>query len=431
LAGAGEIERKRVVVGYTDESDLALILYAGAEIVRNVPELRFVACYLPALNVDVLKAHPRIRYVEPSDPVFRALGEALPWGVYRVRAPCGWDNNGDLIVDPGTKASTGAGACVAVLDTGIDTDHPDLVGKVIGGRSFVSYTTDYDDDDGHGTHVAGVIAALDNDIGVIGVAPDATLLAVKVLDNNGTGYPEDIADGLRWVADQGVRTACMAFYSPVDFTPVREACEYAYNCGVLLIAAAGRTPIIWYPARYPTVVAVGEVDEACNRPEGTPIGPELEFVAPGVNISSTYLNHSYTAMNGSSMACAHVAGMAALVFASPIDHNYSSDDYWNNYEVREKMRQLVLDLGTSGRDDEYGYGLVNGWATNQRPLGDINIDWKVDLKDVLFVAKYFGKAWDPPNPQIYSWAIADITIDNKVDLKDYAIVSGNYGKHYP
>lgn len=426
-----EIEKRRFLVGYTDESDLALIRDAGGEGFKDFSQIRVVGCYLPLTSVDALKAHPRIRYVEPGDLIVRGCSEVLDWGVYRVRAPCGWDNNGDLIVDPGTKASTGEGVCVAVLDTGIDTDHPDLVDKVINGISFVSGTTGYDDDNGHGTHVAGIIAALDNDIGVVGVAPNASLWAIKVLDCNLNGNVEDLVEGVLYVVDYGLNIACMALGLPGNSSALYEACQYAYNHGVLLIAAAGYTSTIAYPARYPTVVAVGDVDEACNRPEGMPVGPELEFVAPGVNINSTVLNGMYALKSGTSMACAQVAGMAALVFASPIDHNYSSDDHWDNYEVREKLRQMALDLGSSGKDEEYGYGLVNGWATNQRPLGDINIDWKVEIGDLAFVIGYYGTWWDPPNPQNYSWAIADITIDNRVDIIDVAIVSGNYGKHYP
>jgi subtilisin len=429
-----EVEKARVVVGYTSESDLSLLWDADAEIVLNLSSLRAVACYLPATSIDVLRTNPRIRYVEPDDFSLRAFGETRPWGIYRVRAPCGWDNDGNLTVDPDTKASTGAGSCVAVLDTGIDYTHPDLAGKVTFGRSFVSYTTDYADDSvsGHGTHVAGTIAAVDNDIGVIGVAPYSALWAIKVLWSSGSGLVSEFAEGLTWVANQGASIACMSLGTDIDQTVLRDACEYAYNCGMLLIAAAGYdNSSIKYPAKYPWVVAVGATSQNCNRYEYSPSGPELEFVAPGVNISSTLPNGTYGNKDGTSMACAHAAGVAALVFSSPIDPNYSEDEYWDNYEVREKLRQMALDLGSSGKDEEYGYGLVNAWATNQRPLGDINIDWVVDIRDLAFVSGYYGTWWDPPNPQNYSWAIADITIDNRVDIRDLAIVSGNYGKHYP
>jgi len=202
-----------------------------------------------------------------------------------------------------------------------------------------------------------------------------------------------------------------------------------------IIAAAGNLgTFVEYPARYNnSVIAVGAVYPNDTRCEWSNTGPELEFVAPGVDIYSTHLNEGYTNMSGTSLAVPHVTAVAALIWSSKIDPDYDLDHNggWSNNEVREKLKHLCLDLGPSGRDAEYGYGLINGWATIQRPLGDINMDYKVDMKDLGFVARYFGAFWPPPNPTDYNLAIADITIDNKVDLKDMGIVARNFGKIDP
>lgn len=205
--------------------------------------------------------------------------------------------------------------------------------------------------------------------------------------------------------------------------------DNAYAAGALLIAAAGENTIE-YPAKYNnSVIPVGAVYPNLTRPLWSPTGPELEFVAPGVNIYSTWLDRGYANATGTSMAVPHVTATAALIWSSKIDPEYDldGDGVWSNVEMRQKLRHLALDLGPYGRDNEYGWGLINAWATNQRPLGDINVDYQVDMVDLYIAWKAFGSypgypTWDPR---------ADIDINNTVDMTDLWIVSKNYGKVDP
>lgn len=374
-----------------------------------------------------------------SSQIYAYGSWTLPWGVERIHANSLWDNNNDRLVDSGANA--GQNVTIAVIDTGIDYlilengtiyYHPDLNGNVLGGMGFryyggtVQLLADYKDEEGHGTHVAGTIAAVGNDGGVVGVAPRTKIYALKpsTLDSN------EVAAAINYSVDVlHANIISMSLFSPYDYTVVRTACDYAYYAhGALLIAAAGNeNASIDYPAAYDSVVAVGAVDKNDQRwvnpsiypPQGSNFGPKLELVAPGVDINSTWLNGDYHKETGTSVAVPHVTATAALI--------WSSKGIWDNQQVRLALRQYALDLGTSGRDDYYGYGLVNAWEPNQRPLGDINVDYRVNLIDVFAVALAYGSVPGAPN-----WdQRADINIDNKVNLIDYDTAVLNYGKVDP
>jgi len=379
-------------------------------------------------------------------------GETLPWGVDRIGAPCVWDNNFDMAVDEGANAGE---IRIAVIDSGVYYTmengeihyHADLADNVwsqsckqfkyVPWRDEVVVDDDYNDTDlrGHGTHVAGIIAAVDNEIGVIGTAPKAKICVLKLYGSN---PQKEAAAAINWAVEQGIRVISMSISWNYSTEDLRTACDNAYyrTDGALLIAAAGNSnSSVEYPARYDSVIAVGAVDQNGQRwvdpstGDGSSFGRELEFVAPGVGIYSTVLDNSYANKTGTSMACPHVAAVAALIFASKVDPEYDSnhDGYWDNTEVRQKLRQLALDLGPRGRDDEYGYGLINAWAPNQRPLGDINIDYIVDFRDMNIAARAFGSIPGHPN-----WnQTADINIDRIVDYRDINIISRNFGKQDP
>jgi subtilisin family serine protease len=163
---------------------------------------------------------------------------------------------------------------------------------------------------------------------------------------------------------------------------------------------------------------------------GSNYGFELELVAPGVNINSTWPGDTYKVDTGTSYAVSHVTGVAALIYASKIDPEYDffdGDGEWDNVEVRKKLDDTALDLGSLGKDVYYGYGLVNAWYANQRPPGDVNSDHYVNIKDVTIVSAAYGSKpgepnWDPR---------ADINIDNHVNIKDMVIVQSNFGKSDP
>lgn len=307
---------------------------------------------LPKSAVDGLKAAPGVKFVEP-DYVAKAYAQTVPWGITKVKAP--------NVHSAGPK---GAGIKVAVLDTGILVNHPDL--QVVGGYDTTGKGS-YTDDNGHGTHVAGTIAALDNTIGVIGVAPQAQLYAVKVLDRNGSGSYSNIIAGIQWAVNNNMKVINMSLGGDQGSAALEQACNAAYNAGVLVVAAAGNSgtasganECIGYPARYASVIAVGAITSANTRSSFSSTGSTLEIVAPGSDIYSTTYNGGYGTMSGTSMACPHVAGVAALV--------WSAKPTMTNVQLRNVLKTTADDLWHDSW--RYGSGLVNAFAAYQYINGD-------------------------------------------------------------
>jgi len=271
--------------------------------------------------------------------------ETLPWGVDRIDAEVVW------------STYTGSGINVAILDTGIDTDHPDLKDNIKGGINIINPRKSYNDDNGHGTHCAGIVVALDNEIGVIGVAPEAFLYAVKVLDRRGSGWLSDVIEGIEWCIGK-VQIINMSFGSDSYSKSLEEACKKAYNeKNILLVAAAGNDgneagsgDNVDYPAAYNSVIAVAATDKNDERARWSSTGPGVELSAPGVDILSTWLGGTYEEHSGTSMAAPHVTGVAALV----ISFGTTSAP-----EVRATLTSTAEDLGDPGWDTKYGYGLVD------------------------------------------------------------------------
>ncbi|MDP2598267.1 MAG: S8 family peptidase [Candidatus Liptonbacteria bacterium] len=289
--------------------------------------------------------------------------EVLEWGVNRIDADLAW------------ATSRGLGINVAIIDTGIDKDHADLIDNLKGGVNFVSKSpmkpadpNKWDDDNGHGTHVAGVVAAVDNEIGVIGTAPEAYLWAVKVLDRNGSGYTSDVIDGINWAVDNGMRVVNMSLGSGTDVQALHDAVDAAYAAGVVLVAAAGNsgdggdsTNEVVYPAKYSSVIAVAATAADDSTPTWSSEGTEVELAAPGVSIRSTWNDGLYNTISGTSMATPHVAGTVALVLATAMQAAYDTDadGLWDPAEVRLALQATADDLGATGHDNFYGYGLVD------------------------------------------------------------------------
>ena len=368
---------------------------------------------------------------------FNATGwaqiENLHWGVKRIRADQVWDTDmwpQDFIVDPDGNA--GQGVCVAVIDTGI-ANHPDLAGRVVDGISYGGgeYWEDYD---GHGTQVAGIIAAIDDGTHLIGVAPRVSLYAVKAYS------VQAVVNGINWAVDNGANMISISLATYDDYPELSAACDNAYDQGVLLIAGSGNDgrPIVMYPAAYDSVLAVGAIYESeyDYRWDLSNYGtPELEFMAPGVAINSTYPPDGYNVDSGTSFAVPHVSGAAALIFASKPDPEYdgNGNGAWDNFEVRAKLTDTALDLPLDGKhpgyDEWYGHGLVNAWWSNQRPQGDINYDLITDIGDLTIVCWYYGvKEGDP---DWWDARRADIDIDKIVWIRDLAIISVHFGEIDP
>lgn len=341
---------RRVLVGFRDDmgpktphARAEAVRQAGGTVRRSFDLVPAVAAHLPEKAIEALKARREVEYVE-DDLVLYAVGQVVPWGVNRIDADLAWP-----------VGNTGKGVKVAILDTGIDYDHPDLL--VAGGVNYAGSNNDggtsplaWNDGHGHGTHCAGIVAARNNTIGVIGVAPGVSLWAVKVLGNDGSGYTSDIIQGLDWCVAHGIRVASMSFGGG-STSSLKYACDRAYSMGVLLVAAAGNNGgAVLYPAGYSSVMAVAATDSLDRRASFSNHGSKIELAAPGVSVYSTYKGGTYATMSGTSMACPHVAGAAALACASGITTNVA---------VRKKLTSTAEDLGTRGFDVYYGYGLVD------------------------------------------------------------------------
>jgi len=258
---------------------------------------------------------------------------------------------------------TGDPVKVAVVDTGIDTSHPDLLGNLKGGMSAVSYTSSYNDDNGHGSHVAGTIAAVDNSVGVVGVAPAADLYAVKVLDRRGSGYLSDIVEGLQWSVANGIDVVNMSLGTSAYSLAFDTAVQETIASGVVVVAAAGNSGpganTVGYPAKFAGVIGVSATDSSNNIASFSSRGAEVDLAAPGVSIYSTYKKKGYATLSGTSMASPHVAGVAALVLTAPIGaDDLDADGVWDPSEVELRLERTAQDLGAAGFDTNYGNGLV-------------------------------------------------------------------------
>jgi subtilisin family serine protease len=363
----------KVLIGFKEKpgaAQQALVKGLGGKIKYTYNIIPAIAASVPEVAIEALKKNPNITNVELDSMVY-ALDTELDnsWGVKRIGA--------GLVHDSGNN---GDGIKIAIIDTGIDEDHPDLDDNIMGGVNFVSKpswrTPDpnkWDDDNGHGTHVAGIIAAEDNDTGVVGVAPGADLYALKVLDRTGSGYVSDVVAAIQWATENDIQVINMSLGGAYDIF-LDAACWLAYFYdGLILVAAAGNGGSVIYPAAYDSVIAVAATDKNDKRASWSSTGPDVELAAPGVNINSTLPGNDYSGetWSGTSMASPHVAGTAALVWAVNLD--------WTNDGVRAQLQDTADDLGDPGKDSLYGYGLVDadeaagvtGGTTNPPPAGTI------------------------------------------------------------
>lgn len=341
------------------EKDKVIENYGGKKI-KSLSLINASVVTISSANEKALQKHASVLRIDPDvllhtqkkpTPVIPAQ-EILTWGVDRIDADLVWDRDYNLVVDPGANA--GNGVKVAVLDTGIALGHPDLMGNIKGGINTINRAKSADDDNGHGTHVAGIIAAVDNTIGLIGVAPQASLYAVKVLSRTGSGFLSDIIEGLQWSINNEMQVVNMSFSTSIDVQSFQDAITAAHNSGIVLVAAAGNSGpgdnTVQYPAKYQEVIAVSATDVNDAIASWSSRGSEVELAAPGADIYSTYKGGDYKTLSGTSMASPHVAGTAALIIASGTT---------NVNEVRAKLQGSADDLGLVGRDHFYGFGIVD------------------------------------------------------------------------
>ncbi|WP_404350974.1 S8 family peptidase [Sutcliffiella horikoshii] len=342
----GKPVMKEYLIGLKSGPSIAkadkLVSTLGGSVEHQFKHMNVLHITLPEVAAAALEKNPLVAYVEENIEM-HTTAQTVPYGVPHIKA--------DVAHAQGV---TGSGVKVAVLDTGIDASHEDL--NVVGGASFVSEEPDaLTDGNGHGTHVAGTIAAVNNNTGVLGVAYDVDLYAVKVLSGAGSGTLAGIAQGIEWAIDNDMDVINMSLGGSTGSSTLKQASDNAYNRGIVVVAAAGNSGsffglinTIGYPARYDSVIAVGAVDSNNNRASFSSVGSQLEVMAPGVSINSTLPGNQYGELNGTSMASPHVAGAAALLLAQ--------NPNLTNVEVRERLRSTATNLGSSFN---YGYGVIN------------------------------------------------------------------------
>lgn len=270
--------------------------------------------------------------------------------------------------------SEGEGVTIAVLDTGCDLDHPDLKDNLLDGYNVLSPRSLPDDDNSHGTHVAGCICAKNNEIGVVGVAPSAKVVPIKVLDKSGSGNMEDIARGVRIAIERNVDMMCLSIGCAKPFGPLRKAIKAASDEGIPVFCAGGnigKDYDVLYPARYPETIAVAAIDKTFNRAKFSNTAKNnLDFLAPGVDILSTVVDGWYALFSGSSMAAPFAVGVASLMLAARKKGKTrivldTVEDY------REILRKHGANLGKFTGDKLFaGYGIIEPdklieWVSSQ------------------------------------------------------------------
>lgn len=353
---------------------------AGIKVERQLKNLGAISfAQLDSSQIDSLRADGYT--VEEMGTKYLVEGASIqaqdtPWGIDRVRAPEAW------------ATYDGTGVKVCVIDTGIDYNHDDLKDNFVTGVSTVgigeggSGSGDPMDVHYHGTHVAGTIAAANNDLGVVGVAPGAGLYAVAAFSPSGSAEDPDILAGLDWCAEQNADVVSMSYGGSSSTEAEETAYQAAFDSGMVLVAASGNdgaTAPILYPARYPWTITVGATTSSNNIASFSQRGPELDVVAPGSGIDSTEPGNGYRIASGTSMATPHVSGVAAVAIAKI--KASGNESLINTDYLRDYLKASALDLGPAGRDDTFGSGLVDAQAVldvldggNLKPVASYSYD---------------------------------------------------------
>ena len=245
----------------------------------------------------------------------------------------GWEIK-KLNIDRQWTYSEGRGVIVAVIDTGCDLEHIDIKNNLLKGINIIDKSKDPQDDNGHGSHVCGMIAAENNGLGMVGVSPKVKILPVKALDSKGNGSLRNVIEGIVWAADAGADFITMSLGTSQSTDQLEKAIQYASLKGSVVFAAAGNSgenTEILYPARYKNVISIGAIDENLSRTSFTCSGEDLDFLSPGHNIFSIAPNNGYAIMSGTSMSNPFAVGCAALLLSHNRQHKKfslrSAQDY--------------------------------------------------------------------------------------------------------
>lgn len=313
------------------------------ELPAEVPVQEAAAKYKARVEVEF--AEPNFlaqALLTPNDPLYNKQ-----WNLQKI------------VSDESFDVSRGGFSKIAVVDTGVDPNHPDLSGLVLSGFNTIDGTENSADDHGHGTHVAGIAAAQTNNAeGVASVSFKSTILPVKVLNKDGFGTYGDVAEGIVYAADSGARVLNLSLGGSSDSETLKRAVRYAQGKGSLLVAAAGNTgnDTSVYPAAYDGVLAVSASDQNDNLAGFSSFGKNIFVASPGVSITSTVLEAKYTSYNGTSMAAPHLSGLLALAL--------TAQESLSNNELIDSVKQTAEKVGSYSYDENgwnqyFGYGRIN------------------------------------------------------------------------
>jgi len=371
------VKFKRTV---SDEEITSINKANGVTIRRKIPRIEVHCLKIPptkslAETLEHYKNNPKVEYAEPdyirqasivpNDPSYSSQ-----WALPKISAPQGWN------ITTGSSSVT-----IAVLDTGIDYSHPDLSAKMWlnadeipdnslddDGNGYVDDNKGWNflypgnnnplDDNGHGTHVAGIAAAATNNLtGIAGVSWGARLMPLRVLDSFGYGYDSDVAEAIAYAVNNGAKVINLSLGGSSSSDTLLDAVNDAWGSGCVIAAAAGNSgsSIPWYPAAYDNCISVAATDSNDSKASFSNFGSTIDIAAPGVDILSTYWDthdwHNYLSLDGTSMATPHVAGLASLLF--------SQDSGIINSQVRSLIENNADDLGSLGWDQYFGNGRIN------------------------------------------------------------------------
>ncbi|WP_050183338.1 S8 family serine peptidase [Domibacillus robiginosus] len=375
---AAAMDGRQAVIMFKDEVDKELLEQFSQSV-------DYIFQEIPAASITVSETQKKALQMSPE---VESLSYDMPVQSSAQSPSYGYEKVGMKNLVPSTL--TGAGVKIGVLDSGIDAKHPDLQKRVVGGTCTMDIIygeagcpNSYYDDAGHGTHVAGIIAANNNTFGTIGVAPSASLYAIKVLDEYGEGSTSTLIAGVEWAIKQKLNILNISITSPIYDPAMEEVMKKAYSAGILIVGAAGNTgaPVsgsdssVEYPAKFESVIAVSSIDQYDKIDRQSSLGKEIELAAPGVKIYSTYPDSDYTTSSGTSMAAPYVSGIAALY-----KEKYPE---MTNKQLRALLQKNAKDLGAAGRDRYFGFGLVQ---VDKNPVNhDIELPYTTDSKGKLTV----------------------------------------------
>lgn len=306
------------------------------KIINPLPIIKGISCPLPISAVldsfggRVWMEKDCLISVSPSAVKAPAFENGLPWGVQQIKAPQAWG------------ITTGHRVKVGVIDTGVDFHHPDLRHSLLRGINLLNRSKLPYDDNGHGTHIAGTIAAANSMHGMIGVAPRALIAPVKAFDHNGSAFVSDIILGIEWCVRNGMDVINMSFGMKNRSKALLSAVTNAYNSGVIIVASSGndgKLRSVDYPARYPQTISVGATNRMRRVAPFSNRGAHIDIYAPGEKITSAWLRGNYNEMSGTSMATSHVTGAIALLLS--LYPNLTP------YEIKQIMKRSMQPLRSS------------------------------------------------------------------------------------